>query len=354
MKNNLSKIVCTLIFLMSAGFIYSQENTTKGTFDYTFYIDAYYSYDFSNPPDHNRPDFLYQYNRHDQFGINMAMAKVNYTRGRLTANLGINTGDFPAANMAHERELLRILYEANIGYYVSDKVEFTVGMFSSHMGFESALSFDNLLASHSLASEWTPYYLMGAKVEYTPIKELLLGFTVANGNQAITEYSWNTNKLIGIQVNYAPSESVTFNYSNMYYNDMPDSSSNFIFYNNFYGTVKVNKYLEFIYGFDYAIAENRDDMYVSSLLLKYSINKKFAVAGRYEYYNDPGGIYINTSSEVGFVCNGYSLNFDYSPMKELKVRIEGRIFDTIDATYYNSGAHLDTNSNLLLTLQAKF
>jgi len=154
----------------------------------------------------------------------MAMARVGYENGRVSANLGINSGVFPQYNMSHEQELLRMLYEANVGYLITPKLKFTAGMFSSHMGFESILSFDNYLTSHSLSSEWTPYYLSGAKLEYTLNNEWFFGFTVANGNQMLGESPFNSNKLVGIQANYSPTDKITLNYSNMYYNDAPSDS----------------------------------------------------------------------------------------------------------------------------------
>tara|TARA_B100000508_G_scaffold138392_1_gene134442 strand:- start:38526 stop:39593 length:1068 start_codon:yes stop_codon:yes gene_type:complete len=352
---------------------YGQSDTSKqankGSFEYTFYVDAYYSYDLNEPHDHNRPDFLFQYNRNNQIGINMAVAKVSYTRGGLTANLGLNTGDFPAANMAHERELLRMLYEANINYRFLKKFEFTMGMFGSHMGFESALSYDNLLTSHSLTSEWTPYYLAGAKLGYNASDKWYFGVTVANGNQTITENEGNTNKLLGLQATWSPSEKVTVNYSNMYYNDQPDSAANFIFYNNLYSTMALSKKLDLVVGFDFALSDNRvtnkqDNIYAGSLLARYKLSDQFAVAGRYEYYSDEAGVFIQTDVVNPFVTSCYSLNFDYSPIKNVKFRLEGRMFSA-EKPFYRDDSDYDpntsttikytnSNSNILFTVQAKF
>jgi long-subunit fatty acid transport protein len=299
----------------------------------------------------------------------MAVVKASYEKGNLTANLGLNTGDFPAANMAHERELLRMLYEANVSYKFFKKFQFTAGMFGSHMGFESALSFNNLLTSHSLASEWTPYYLAGAKLEYMPNDKWLLGLTVANGNQAITEYEGNTNKLLGLQLNWSPNKNLTINYSNMYYNDAPDSAAQNVFYNNLYATYSVDKKLDIVAGFDYGINNNTvtnttDGIMVGSLLARYHLTKAIAVAGRAEYYNDEKGSFIKTPTGFAFETMCYSMNLDYSPAERIKFRLEGRMFSS-NEPFYRDDSNFDPNTsqtiryttqnaNVLLSVQAKF
>ncbi len=350
----------------------AQEDSAsiKSKTDLTFYVDTYYGYDFNKPYDNSRPWFLYQYNRNNTMSINMAMVSLSHEYGNLTANLGFNAGDFPANNMAHERPLLRTLYQANVSYLFCNKLQFTAGMFGSHMGFESALSFDNLLTGHSLASEWTPYYLAGAKLEYTPVDSWLIGLTVANGNQAITEYSGNNNKLVGLQVNWKPNENIVINYSNMYYNDAPDSASQFVFYSNLYTTMTFSNRCDFVVGFDYGINDNSVtnevyDVMVASALARFKLNERFALAGRMEYYRDENATLISTPTGFAFETLAYSLNFDYSPNQKIKMRLEGRMFSAANAifrddTNYNPNVsptavvYSNQNANILLAVQAKF
>jgi len=347
----------------------STKKATKGTFTYEFYVDAYYSYDFNQPFDGNRPDFLIQYNKNQQIGINMASALVTYENNNLTAELGLNVGDFPTKNMAHENELLNILYRANINYKFLKKLDLTVGLFGSHMGFESTLSYDNLLVSHSLVSEWTPYYLAGAKLGYTLSERWYVSGTVANGNQRIAESAANTNKLLGFQVAYTPTKKVTVNYSNMYYNDAPDSAAVFVFYNNLYSTFQIGKKLDMVLGFDFAFSDNsvnnqQDVMYAASVLARYKLTNQFAIAGRYEYYNDEKGINIQTEVVNPFVTSCYSVCLDYSPIDFLKFRVEGRMLSS-ELPFYRDDSDFDPNTsttikytnqnaNLLLSVQAKF
>lgn len=362
-------IVLIILFSIQLSAQTDSTKKIKGSFETLFYIDAYYSYDLNNPYDNKRPDFLFQYSKHNAMSINMAVAAVNYKLNKFEANLGINIGDFPATNMSHETQLLQTLYAANVSYEFLKNLTFTAGLFSSHMGFESALSSENLMTSHSLASEWTPYYLAGAKLEYQLNKKLMLGITAANGNQKIQDTPGNTDKLIGLQANYKLNDKVTVNYSNMYYNDSPDTAAQRILYNNLYTTIKLKKKIDIVAGFDYAMNNNTvsdqiENVFVASLLARYKINSKYAIGGRFEHYNDEHGVYIVPPTAFSFVTNCYTLNLDYSPISNLKFRLEGRMFSSENPIFrddndYNPSTsttikYRTLNSNILFSVQAKF
>ncbi|MAZ37597.1 porin [Salibacteraceae bacterium] len=364
----MKKLILAFGILLGSITGFSQLDSLKEGFSQQFAVDFYYSYDFNEPFNHNRPDFLYQYNKHNQMSINMALADFSYVKGKMSANIGLNFGDFPSANMAHERQLLNALYEANVNYRFTEDLELTVGMFSSHMGFESALSFDNLLTSHSLASEWTSYYLAGAKLGYKPFKKWYFSFTIANGNQNITESDANTNKAIGGQITFTPNDKLTINYSNLYSNDAPDSTAVFVFYNNFYITYSPLEKLDLVAGFDYAFADNRvtntqSELFVGSFLARYYVFDKWAVAGRFEAYNDPDGIYMSPVAGK-FEVLSYSGGLEYFATDNIKFKLEGRAFSNTSPIFrYDQGvnqanlggvAYIANNSNILFSVQAKF
>jgi len=134
-------------------------------------------------------------------------------------------------------------------------------------------------------------------------------------------------------------------------------------------TFEIGKKLDMVLGFDFAFSDNRitnqkDMLYAISVLAKYKLTNKFAVAGRYEYYNDENGIYIQTEVINPFVTSSYSLALDYSPIEELKFRIEGRTFSSDkpfyrDDTDFNPNTsttikYTNQNANILISVQAKF
>ena len=71
------------ILLSAAAFIpaalFGQDSSgTINPFTFSGYVESYYSYDFNNPSDNNRPGFIYNYNRHNEFNVNLAFLKGSF------------------------------------------------------------------------------------------------------------------------------------------------------------------------------------------------------------------------------------------------------------------------------------
>ena len=359
-------LVCSFV---SSNVLFAQTESEKGTFDYTFYVDAYYGYDLNQPFDNERQSFLFNYGKHNQISINTAVANVEYNKGKLTSRLGLNFGDFPNRNMAHEQGFLSAFYQANIEYQFAEKASFMMGMFGSHMGFESYMSSDNFLISHSLTSEWTPYYQTGARLTLTPWEKWTFTVNVANGTQNITKVPGNTTPAIGGQAAFSPTENITINYSNLYVNDYADTIAQYMFYNNLYATFTFFDKFDMVTGFDYGINNNtvlhkEQNVMVLSLLGRYRFNEKWSVAARAEHYDDPDGVYIQTGMINPFVTECYTVGLNYSPMENIMFRIESRNF-TAEKPFYQTDQGQDpaatgnirytnSNSNVLFSVQAKF
>ncbi|MCB0480819.1 MAG: porin [Flavobacteriales bacterium] len=367
MKFQSTLLTALFVTTLSTGF--SQADSSKGELNFNAYIDLYYGYDLNQPYDNERPDFLFNYGKHNQIGINLALANWEYTKGKLTARLGFNFGDFPNRNMAHEQGLLKALYQANVEYQFAKKASFMMGMFGSHLGFESFASFENLFISHSLASEWTPYYQSGARVTFNPNEKWTLSATVANGTQNITKIPGNTTPALGGQVAFSPNKNITINYSNLYVNDYPDSLAQFMFYNNLYATFTLMNKLDLVTGFDYGINNNTvldttNNIMVISFLARYRFSEKWSVGFRAEHYDDPGSVYISTATINPFVTQCYTVGLNYSPMDRVKFRIESRNFTAEKPFYRNDQGtnpyatgtvqYINSNSNILFSVQAKF
>ena len=124
-----------------------------------------------------------------------------------------------------------------------------------------------------------------------------------------------------------------------------------------------------VLGFDFAFSDNKvtnkqDMLYAISVLAKYKLTDKFAVAGRYEYYNDERKMYIKTDVLNPFVTSNYSLALDYSPIKQVKFRVESRLFSAEKPVYRDDSdfnpntsttiKYTTQNANILVSVQAKF
>jgi hypothetical protein len=367
MKSQLKKLIFSTILLFTTT-IFSQEaidstvQTSKGELSYMLYVDTYYGYDLNQPYSGNRPPFLYQYNRDNEFNINMGLVDLNYKNDKLEANLGFNVGTFPQTYYAGADTLLNTVYQANIKYIASKKFDICFGMFAPHFGFESILSYDNMTVSQSLISEGTPYYISGVKAYFHPTPNWSLGAVIANGWQNLHKKAGARGNGYGVQANYLMKGKIEFNYSNYFYDD--SQTSLWGFYNEVYLQKWFSKKFRLTVGSSVAAQEHTKPIGVFTTISQYKFNKKWAVAARLEYVNDQPLLFYSTpNNETPFKVGGYSANIDWSPAKMLKFRIEGRLFTSSRGIFRNDReynpetpikiVYSNNDANILFSVQVK-
>ena len=67
-----------IIVFFQGLFLFAQSDTLK-KFSFSGYGEIYYSYDFSNPANHEKSSFIYNHKRHNEINANLLLAKANYT-----------------------------------------------------------------------------------------------------------------------------------------------------------------------------------------------------------------------------------------------------------------------------------
>jgi hypothetical protein len=166
------------------------------------YAEMYYSFDFCNPDNHEKPFFLYNHKRHNEFNVNLMYAKAAYTSKNIRGNAAIMTGNYAQYNLAAEPQLMQMIYEANIGVKLSAKnnIWLDAGIMPSHIGFESAVAADCWTPSRSLCAENSPYFETGIKFSTTNKKEnFTASFLILNGWQRIQKPDYIQNPSVGLQ-----------------------------------------------------------------------------------------------------------------------------------------------------------
>lgn len=345
---------------------YSQNIDTSGTIlpeifsqkiKFSAFADIYYAYDLANPSSHERPSFIYNHNRHNEINLNLGLIKAAYTSNKIRAALALMAGTYAQYNLASEPALLQHVYEANAGIKLKNDRNLWIdaGIFTSHIGFESAISKDCWTLTRSIVAENSPYYLSGLKITYTTISEkLLLSALYLNGWQKIQRQIGNNSPNFGTQVTYTPNTKLIVNYSTFIGSDKPDSNRLWRVYHNFYFIYQPFSKLGITAGFDYGTEQkykNTSDLnvwYSPTVILKYSLSQKFDIAARIEYFDDPTGVIISTQTPSGFKTSGYSLNFDYKPETNFIVRIEGRVLNSRDKMF--TTGTINSNQNYFMVL----
>ncbi|MDB5207926.1 MAG: porin [Flavisolibacter sp.] len=339
------------------------KHQTPNSLTFSGYVEGYYSYDLNKPENNTRPGFLYNFNRHNEFAVNLAFVKGGYATERVRANLAIGVGTYMNANYAAESGTIKNSYEANAGYKLSAKnnLWLDIGVLPSHMGFESAVGKDNWTLTRSMLAENSPYFQGGARLSYTTDNaKLLVSGYVLNGWQRITRVEGNSLLSYGTQVYFKPSTKVTLNYSTFLGTDKPDAARLWRYFHNLYGVFQFTDKVGFTAGFDFGSeqkAVNSDDnntWYSPVGILRITSSPKWAIALRGEYYNDENGVIISTGTPNGFKTSSGSINIDYLPQPKVALRLEGRTFNSKDDIFVKGGGMKNNNTAISFSTAISF
>ncbi|RZK88501.1 MAG: porin, partial [Pedobacter sp.] len=324
------------------------------------YLETYYTYDFNRPSSNKRPDFIYSHNRHNEVNVNLAFIKANYQTENVRTNLALALGTYMTANYSAEADVMKNAFEANAGIKLTKNANLWLdaGIFSSHIGFESAISKDCWVLTRNISSENTPYFETGAKITYaTEDQKLSATLLYLNGWQRIKRVDGNSKPAGGLQLTYKPSDKITLNYSNYLGYEGEDAVRTQRFYHNFYGIFQLSESFGLTAGFDYGKqqiakgSKTKKEILSPVLIARYAFAENWAVAGRYEYYKDT--MIVNSTNADGFKVSGYSLNIDYSPIKNAMLRLEGKIYQG-DEQFIRNTRSVDYNSSISTSLAISF
>ena len=305
------------------------------------FADVFYVYDFNQPQGTERQPFLFNHNRHNEFNLNLGLVKLDVEHSKYRANFALQTGTYANDNYAAEPGLLKNIFEANIGISLNKKnnLWLDAGVLPSHIGFESAISMDNMTLTRSLLAENSPYFLTGAKLTFNPNDKWEIAALIVNGWQRIQRLEGNSLPSFGTQVNYSPTEKVSLNWSTFIGTDDPDTTRRMRLFNNFYGQFQFSENFQMIAGFDIGVQQQSSsstkyDTWFSPVIIgQLTHNEKWKSALRVEYYQDRTGIIIPINTSVGFETFGCSFNIDYTPSPMLMCRLETRWLKSEDAIF---------------------
>jgi hypothetical protein len=323
--------------------------------DLSGFADVYYAWDINRPGDHLRPGFLYNHNRHNEINLNLGLLSLKVDGGAYRASLGLMAGTYPEYNLALEPGLLKNVFEANAGLALDKNrlLWLDAGIFSSHIGFESAISADNYTHTRSIMAENSPYYLAGAKLSWDAGEKWDLALLVLNGWQRIRRVEGNSLPSFGSQVVFSPGAGIRLNWSTYIGTDDPDSTRRMRYFNNFFGEFRFSEKVWLVAGFDLGLQQQARgasdyDIWMSpAAILRFAPAARWAMALRGEYYEDANGVIIPTGTPSGFKMAGLSFNIDRLIGGNAMFRVEGRWLRSEDPIF-ETGKGLSRHNALLL------
>lgn len=304
-------------------------------------IDVYYANDFNKPISNERPGFLFNHKRHNEINLNLGLVQMAVEGGNYRANLGLMAGTYAQYNLAEEQDLLKNIFQASVGVALNhtQTLWFDAGIIPSHIGFESAISTENLTLTRSLMAENSPYFLTGAKLTWGKGPWEIAGLVV-NGWQRIQRVPGNSLPGFGTQVAYAPSDAVSLNFSTFIGTDDPDDFRRMRYFTNLFGKFLLSEQLSLISGLDFGFqqsAKGSSDYhfwFTPAIIAQYKLNSTTALSGRLEYYQDKEGVIVGAVGSNSFQCLGYSVGFDRAVNPWVLLRLEARTFQNQDGAYF--------------------
>lgn len=353
----------TIFCLLTNVAFFATAQDTSSSIHFSGYMEAYYSYDFTNPKLNTKPFFIYNFNKHNEFNINLAFIKAAYWQNKVRANLAMGAGTYMNANYTAEPGTLKNLVEANVGYRLSKQKNlwFDIGILPSHIGYETAIGKDNWTLTRSIAAENSPYFEAGAKLSYTTIdSKLQVSLLALNGWQRIQRVQNNSLMSWGTQVYFKPNDKFLINYSTFIGTDKPDTSRLWRYYHNLYTILQFTKTIGITTGFDIGHEQrikNGDEFnvwFTPTIILRCSPTDKWALALRGEYFNDKHGVIINTGTSNGFKTVGSSLNVDYLPVENVFFRVEGKYLNSKDPIFEKAGSPKRNNISISFSSAISF
>jgi hypothetical protein len=350
----MKQIITAILFIATSISVLAQNDAIK-PFTFKGYGELYYSYDFSNPQNHEKQNFIYSHKRHNEINLNLALAKASYNKNNVRANVALMLGNYAQYNLSAEPTWAQFVNEANVGFKISQKhnIWLDAGIMPSHIGFESAISADCWTLTRSILAENSPYYETGVKLSYTNKSEKFnASFLVLNGWQKIKKPNYIQNPSFGVQLNYKPTSKLLLNYSNFIGTDKADSIHSWRLFHNLYAIYEPSKKFGIIAGFDIGTdkytATDYDVWYAPVCILRYKPKEKYSIAVRGEYYNDKKQILIATSTPNGFQTWGVSSNFDIQIKDNVLWRIECKDYFSKDKIFSDDKNNFAITTSLAL------
>jgi Putative beta-barrel porin-2, OmpL-like. bbp2 len=349
----MSKTSIPAAIALCASALDAQATDTTTRIRLNGFVDAYYAYDVTRPADGERR-YTTQPVRHDEANLNLAWLGVTVTRAKVRARVALQAGTSVQANYAAEPRLgassgpdvARVIQEGVVGVKLTDRLWIDGGIYYSYLGLESWSSSDNPTYTRSLVADYTPYYLSGVKLTWSPTPKVTAQLHVVNGWQNISEN--NRSKAAGARLDYSVSPSLTVSYANFFGNEQPTGRRNVL--RAFHqvmakGTLSTGTQWQ---GQVDAGTQGGSSWYGLVAIARHPLLDRAALTARLERYSDPSQVIINTDRPTGFIGNGASAGLDVMIDTGVYWRSEIRGIRTTGALYPAGAAGTPKRTNAVL------
>jgi hypothetical protein len=319
----------SLIFVVQI--VVAQVKKDSVTFTLGGGVDLYYGYHSSNQTD---IPYYVSHAKHNQINLNLAYLNFNLSYKRFRANFVPATGTYMYANYAAEHQTAQHLVLANAGYLLhkEKKIWVDAGILNAPYTLETPFSKDQLMYTRSLASEYSPYFITGARLTAPLNKKLTFYGYLINGWQQVKDV--NKSLSIGTTLEYKTDSLNTFVLT-FYAGDEKSTRNpnfNMRYYTDIQWIANINKW-NFGAVASIGLQQKSNNIntnlnhmwWQATCIAKYNFNAKHSMAGRLEYYNDQHQSIITPLYKMAsFDAFGSSLCYSFKLKRNAMFRLEGK------------------------------
>jgi hypothetical protein len=301
--------------------------------DVSTFVDVYYGYNFNQPS--TRTNSLRAFDGPaNQFSLNMVeliLSKApDANNSRLGYNLSFGFGN--AMNVVNSTDpgglgFAQYLKEAYLSYLapVGKGLQVDFGKFVTPHGAEVIETKDNWNYSRGLLFTYAiPFYHFGARAKYSfNDKYSLTGYLVNGWNDIVDN---NAGKTYGVTFGWNPTKRVSVAQNYMAGPEMVGTNAHWRQLSDSVVTLAPTNKLSFIVNYDYGRGDQptgfAHPVYWTGVAgyVRYAFSDRYALATRYEYYNDHDGFTTGIPQHL----NEFTSTFERRVAQHLITRLEFR------------------------------
>lgn len=297
------------------------------------FVDTYYGYNLNQPKSQTNQLRSFD-SQSNQFSLNLIELNLDKTpdptNSRLGYHLGLGFGQ--AMNVVNSTDpaglgFAQYLKEAYMSYLapVGKGLQVDLGKFVTPHGAEVIETKDNFNYSRGLLFSYAiPYYHYGLRAKYSfSDKYSLTGFLVNGWNDI---YDNNTGKTYGLTFGWNPTKKISIAQGYMAGPETSGANSNWRQLSDTVVTYSPTTRLTTMFNFDYGRGDRVTGIPIPVFwtgiagYVKYAFNERYALATRYEFYNDHDGFTTGTAQHL----NEFTGTFQRLMAHHLITRLEFR------------------------------
>lgn len=347
-------LAVNLVFAQSEDTL-QKDTTCAKSFQMHIGFDWYYAANISDRKAVTFPFFV-SFTQNREIQQNLIYADLKWDSKRFRGRIIPAIGTFMQQNSAAEKGIFRNLLEANLGIklFKSKDLWLDAGILGSPYTNENPYSQEHLSLTRSLAAEYVPYYLAGARASWQIDARWKASVYLLNGWQQIHDI--NGDKSLGTQLEFKPTSSDVFNWNTYIGKEGVQGQSKYgmRYFTDLFWTHGFSKQISIascVYAGLQRNTNSNDFWWQGNTAVRFTTRKFGFLSIRSELFYDPHNVVVaNQIPGTGFHCFAYSVGYGYHLLKSMLLRVEyRRLLSTNKYLYLMSDASPKASLDLLTT-----